>query len=344
MQTFTKEQALEEMKKGNKVQHIDWLNEDNGLGKYWYYKINNKGKIVNQDGDVIDDWREYADGPCWWQIYQEFDYQAYENIIAENKAMAEFLESWGYSQDQVSDIANGGNPKTEIELLREEVVEMEKQPMANANAIERFKQKIESLENANIPKKAMAAIESRAKRSAFEDIYSDIPYEIATDELWKMVMEGSDHLKNIEDLRISEKYECCNPDVIKEQLERLFYGYKMSAFEAINLVKNSIKPVQRNERALLFYEVNIQELSKDTITMLDGGADYVYTGLGSGSMIFNIDTLQGILDSYVEDMDCEGVDVESDSLYLEFNLLVKLVVLNGCKGLFLTNGGSCEKN
>ncbi len=65
---FTKQDALKEMKLGNKVQHIDWLNDDNGLGKYWYYKINNKGKIVDQDGDVIDDWEEYADGLCWWQI------------------------------------------------------------------------------------------------------------------------------------------------------------------------------------------------------------------------------------------------------------------------------------
>lgn len=64
-----------------------------------------------------------------------------KNLIYENKSMAEFLESLGYSQEQISHIANGGCPKSEIELLREEVTEMEKQPMANASAIERFKAK-----------------------------------------------------------------------------------------------------------------------------------------------------------------------------------------------------------
>ena len=136
----------------------------------------------------------------------------YDTLSSENKAMAEFLASLGYSQEQISNIANGGNPKTEIELLREEVAEMEKQPMANASALERFKRKIESLENANIPKEAMMQIESRAKLSALEDVYSDIPSEIDTEELWRMIMD--DNLEDIEDLTICENYECCPHDII----------------------------------------------------------------------------------------------------------------------------------
>ncbi len=32
---------------------------------------------------------------------------AYENLIDENKNMAEFLKSLGYTQEQITDIANG---------------------------------------------------------------------------------------------------------------------------------------------------------------------------------------------------------------------------------------------
>jgi len=264
----------------------------------------------------------------------------YDTLCSENKAMAEFLASLGYSQEQISNIANGGNPKTEIELLREEVAEMEKQPMANASALERFKRKIESLENANIPKEAMMQIESRAKLSALEDVYSDIPSEIDTEELWRMIMD--DNLEDIEDLTICENYECCPHDIIKEQLDCLFRGYRKSALEAINLVKNTIKPTRKNINTLSFYEINMQELSEDVIAMLDGEADFVYTGLGNGSMMFYLDTLQAILESYEEDNGDDGEDTGSDTSYREFSLIVKLVSLNGCKGLFLTNGVSHE--
>jgi len=34
----------------------------------------------------------------------------YDTFCAENKAMAEFLKSLGYTQEQITDIANGGKP------------------------------------------------------------------------------------------------------------------------------------------------------------------------------------------------------------------------------------------
>lgn len=338
---FTKQDALKEMKLGNKVQHIDWLNDDNGLGKYWYYKINNKGKIVDQDGDVIDDWEEYADGPCWWQICPDFDYEAHENLIYENKSMAEFLESLGYSQEQISHIANGGCPKSEIELLREEVTEMGKQPMTNASAIERFKRKIESLENASISKEFMKEIDDVAKKDALEDVYSDIPCEISNNDLWDTIM--SEDVLEIEGLVISEEYECCHNDIIRKELQALCDGYKSRALEvAKTLIKHSIKPTRNNINTLLFYKVSAKDLSEDTIAMLDGHADYVWTGLGKGSMFFELNTLREILDTYEEDTGDNDEDAGSDSSYKEFSLLVKLVVLNGCKGLFLANGESHE--
>lgn len=263
----------------------------------------------------------------------------YDMICAENKAMAEFLESWGYSQEQISSIADGGNPKTEIELLREEIEEMEKQPMANASALERFKRKIESLENVNILKEAMAELELSSMRNALCDIYATLP-DIATKELWEAIM--SDDVFGHEDLTLCERYESDSIETIREELNVLFCGYKKHALEAINLVKNTIKPTRKNINTLSFYEINMQELSEDVIVMLDGEADFVYAGLGNGSMIFNLDTLQAIIESYEEDNGDDGGDTGSDTSYREFSLIVKLVSLNGCKGLFLTNGDKHE--
>lgn len=263
----------------------------------------------------------------------------YDTLCSENKAMAEFLESLGYSQEQVSDIADGGNPKTEIEFLREEIAEMEKQPTVYAGPIEIFKRKIESLENVNIPKEAMAELELSSMRNALCDIYATLP-DIATKELWEVIM--NDDVFEHEDLTLCERYESDSIETIREELNVLFCGYKKHALEAINLVKNTIKPTRKNINTLSFYEINMQELSEDVIAMLDGKADFVYTGLGNGSMMFYLDTLQAILESYEEDNGDDGEDTGSDTSYREFSLIVKLVSLNGCKGLFLTNGVSHE--
>lgn len=104
---LTKMQAHDEIKKGKKVQHVDWLDEDDGLGKYWFYRLDYNGKIVDQNGTPITDWDTFDDSENAWQIYHDFDFEAHENLIAENKAMAAFLGSLGYSQEQITDIANG---------------------------------------------------------------------------------------------------------------------------------------------------------------------------------------------------------------------------------------------
>ena len=59
-------------------------------------------------------------------------------------------------------------------------------------------------------------------------------------------------------------------------------------------------------------------------------------------MIFELNTLREILDTYEEDTGDNGEDVGSDSSYKEFSFLVKLIILNGCKGLYLTNGENHE--
>ena len=43
----------------------------------------------------------------------------YDIFCSENKAMAEFLESLGYSQEQITDIANGGNTSLKVKRIFE---------------------------------------------------------------------------------------------------------------------------------------------------------------------------------------------------------------------------------
>lgn len=255
----------------------------------------------------------------------------YDTFCSENKAMAEFLALLGYPQEQISDIANGGNPKTEIQLLKEEVFEMEKQPMANADAIARFKRKIESLQNVTIPKNVIAEIETRSRQNALMDIYANLP-DRETEALWEAIMRGDgfDH----EDIVLCEKYENEPHEEICEALEVLFCGYKRHALDAISLFKQAIKPIQTENRISL-YRTSVQELSKDVIAMLDGEADYIYTGLGQGSMIFDLDTLKNTLSSCEEDSGIERGKYRSNFIYCEFNSLIEKVAMNGCSGLIL---------
>lgn len=44
---------------------------------------------------------------------------AYENLIDENKNMAEFLKSLGYTQEQITDIANSGKPALKVKRIFE---------------------------------------------------------------------------------------------------------------------------------------------------------------------------------------------------------------------------------
>lgn len=46
----------------------------------------------------------------------------YDMLCSENRAMAEFLASLGYSQEQVTDIANGGKPKRNFGEKETEVI------------------------------------------------------------------------------------------------------------------------------------------------------------------------------------------------------------------------------
>ena len=255
----------------------------------------------------------------------------YDTFCSENKAMAEFLTLLGYPQEQISDIANGGNPKTEIQHLKEEVSEMEKQPMVNADAIARFKRKIESLQNVTIPKNVIAEIETRSRQNALMDIYANLP-DRETEALWKAIMRGDgfDH----EDIVLCEKYENEPHEEICEVLEVLFCGYKRHALDAISLFKQAIKPIQTENRISL-YRTSVQELSKDVIAMLDGEADYIYTSLGQGSMIFDLDTLKNTLSSCEEDSGIERGEYRSNFIYCEFNSLIEKVAMNGCSGLIL---------
>lgn len=256
----------------------------------------------------------------------------YDTFCSENKAMAEFLESLGYLQEQITHIANGGNPKTEIDLLGEEVFKMEKDGMANNNAIERFNRKIKSLQNTDIAKVAMKKIETSCKQNAMDDIYSSFPENIKTDELWDKIM--SDDEFEHEDLVVCELYENLGLNDIREELQVLFNGGKRLAIEAINMVNLP------SLNTLSLYKTSVQELSGDVIAMLEGECDYVSTGLGKGSMIFDLDTLKNILSSYEEDNGDENNDRESDSSYLEFHSLVEKIIIRNCKGLFLINRGN----
>lgn len=256
----------------------------------------------------------------------------YDTFCSENKAMAEFLESLGYLQEQITHIANGGNPKTEIDLLGEEVFKMEKDGMANNNAIERFNRKIKSLQNINIAKVAMKKIETSCKQNAMDDIYSSFPENIKTDELWDKIM--SDDEFEHEDLVVCELYENLGLNDIREELQVLFNGGKRLAIEAINVVKLP------SLNTLSLYKTSVQELSGDVIAMLEGECDYVSTGLGKGSMIFDLDTLKNILSSYEEENGDENNDRGSDSSYLEFHNLVEKIMIRNCKGLFLINRGN----
>lgn len=256
----------------------------------------------------------------------------YDTFCSENKAMAEFLESLGYLQEQITHIANGGIPKTGIDLLGEEVFKMEKDGMENNNAIERFNRKIKSLQNINIAKVAMKKIETSCKQNAMDDIYSSFPENIKTDELWDKIM--SDDEFEHEDLVVCELYENLGLNDIREELQVLFNGGKRLAIEAINVVKLP------SLNTLSLYKTSVQELSGDVIAMLEGECDYVSTGLGKGSMIFDLDTLKNILSSYEEDNGDENNDRGSDSSYLEFHSLVEKIIIRNCKGLFLINRGN----
>ena len=343
---ITKEEAFLSMKNGKKIQHIDWLEGYDGLGKYWFYRMDYNEKIVDQDGDLVAAWDDFVGSESSWQVYPDFDYEAHENLIVENKNMAEYLESLGYSQAQISDLALFGwkhqlktkaTQKDEIQLLQAEVAGMEKDGMANINAIERFNRKIKSLQNHSvITVEAMDEISTKSKQSAMDDIYSSFPEDMGTEELWETIMTNDEF--NHDDLVICEKYECCSIDIIREQLDIISSVYEKYALEIINLVK----PIQ-TQNTLLLYKTSVQELSEDVIVMLDGESDYVATGLGRGSMIFDLDTLKTILSSYEEDTgDEEAPDIGSDSSYLEFSALIEKVAMNGCKGLLLTNGGNHE--
>lgn len=382
LKLFTKRDAEIMMNCGQKVQHLDWLKEEGGKKWFYCFNqdhkiVNEDGNIIfgwkeYVDGDdcwqvfdnslSMEDYMGYLTdtiaqikalshyGCCdqkekyvMEEVFNSLNtnFSDYDTFCSENKAMAEFLTSLGYSQEQVTDIANGGKPKTEIQLLQAEVAEMEKDGMANINAIERFNRKIESLQNHSvITVEAMGEISSKSKQCAMDDIYSSFPEDMGTEELWETIMTNDEF--NHDDLVICEKYECCSIDIIREQLDIISSVYEKYALEIINLVKPSLKPIQ-TQNILLLYKTSVQELSEDVVVMLDGESDYVAIGLGRGSMIFDLDTLKTILSSYEEDMgDEEAPDIGSDSSYLEFSALIEKVAMNGCKGLFLTNGGNHE--
>lgn len=267
----------------------------------------------------------------------------YDMICSENKAMAEFLTSLGYSQEQVTDIANGGKPKTEIQLLQAEVAEMEKDGMANINAIERFNRKIKSLQDHSaITAEVMGEISSKSKQCAMDDIYSSFPEDMGMEELWEAIMTNDEF--NHDDLVICEKYECCSIDIIREQLDIISSVYEKYALEIINLVKQSLKPIQ-TQNIVLLYKTSVQELSTGVLNLLTEESDYVSTGLGYGRWIYNLDTLNNIISSY-KNMMGNGRNsdehIKCDPLYCDFIALVEKVAMNGCKGLFLTNGENHE--
>jgi len=109
---FSREDAFKEMKLGKRVQNTDWLDENGG--KHWFYRLNNRGDMVDEEGDVVTDFDELSDCVCW-QVYDYLEPEALENLCYENKNMAEFLEFLGFNNDQIVNIALAGlKPKGEM--------------------------------------------------------------------------------------------------------------------------------------------------------------------------------------------------------------------------------------
>jgi len=148
---MTKNEAQKLMQEGKKVQHIDWLKECDDLGKYWFYRMDYNGRIVDQDGEPIVDWDDFVVGEYNWQIYPDFDYEAHENLIAENKAMAEYLASIGFTPEQIAKIGDGGKPSLNIDELK---------------------------------------IKDKCKRSAIGFFHSNFPEDLSTDKLWNKAKKG----------------------------------------------------------------------------------------------------------------------------------------------------------
>lgn len=78
-------------------------------------------------------------------------YSDYDTLCAENRAMAEFLASLGYLQEQVSEIANGGKPKLIINEVK---------------------------------------VKESCKLSAIGFFHADYPSNKSTDKLWEMAKKG----------------------------------------------------------------------------------------------------------------------------------------------------------
>lgn len=75
----------------------------------------------------------------------------YDTLCSENKAMAEFLASLGYSQEQVTDIANGGKPK----------------PLTNEDKLK-----------------------ESCRLATIGFFHADYPDDKSTDKLWEMAKKG----------------------------------------------------------------------------------------------------------------------------------------------------------
>ncbi len=100
---FNKSAAIDALRKGLSVQHLDWLEEHGG--KFRYIRQNNQGLIVDELGDVVD-MDVFAEEIDCWQICQHgFEVEAYANLIMENRNMGDFILSLGYSLDELGNIA-----------------------------------------------------------------------------------------------------------------------------------------------------------------------------------------------------------------------------------------------
>lgn len=160
-------------------------------------------------------------------------YSDYDTFCSENKAMAEFLESLGYSQEQITDIANGGKPKIKT----------------------------------NISAETMKEIERRSKQNAMDDIYSTFPENIGTEDLWESIMNNDEF--SHDNLLLCARYEHDSMDTIRDDLEVLFNGYKKHALEAIELVIQTSKIVQDSPlKVKRIFEVTTSDLSEDTLELL----------------------------------------------------------------------------
>ena len=147
----------------------------------------------------------------------EFDFQAHENLIAENKAMAEFLESLGFNQEQITDIANGGKPKLSIDETK---------------------------------------VKESCRLSAIGFFHADYPNNKSTDKLWEMASKGKlqvcesyenfgtasliEEMQSLERLMLSEiKQALSSVGEIKNETP-LKYGCKKDHLLAHNISKEAI--------------------------------------------------------------------------------------------------------